>query len=253
MGQLDDEGHNVTFGDGSWKVSKGAMIVAQGKKTGTLYMTSSCRDTLAAVDAGANSSLWHYRLGHMSNNDFLRCEADHCCYVKKLDGSYIILLLYVDDMLIAGSCREEIDKLKKELSKKFAMKDLGAAKQILGMRIIRDRVNGILKLSQGEYVKKVVSRFNMTEAKPVSTPLASHFKLTEALLPSTKQEQDYMNKVPYASVVGSLMYAMVCTRPDIAHAVGVVSRFMSNPADMLTKTVTTDKLKLCSTSVGLLV
>ncbi|KZV54328.1 hypothetical protein F511_03583 [Dorcoceras hygrometricum] len=66
VGQLDDEGHNVTFGDGSWKVSKGAMIVARGKKTGTLYMTSSCRDTLAAVDAGANSSLWHCRLGHMS-------------------------------------------------------------------------------------------------------------------------------------------------------------------------------------------
>ncbi|KZV52469.1 hypothetical protein F511_20702 [Dorcoceras hygrometricum] len=66
VGQLDDKGRNVTFGDGSWKVSKGAMIVARGKKTGTLYMISSCRETLAALDAGANSSLWHCRLGHMS-------------------------------------------------------------------------------------------------------------------------------------------------------------------------------------------
>ncbi|XP_073129368.1 uncharacterized mitochondrial protein AtMg00300-like [Henckelia pumila] len=66
VGQLDDEGHKVTFGDGSWKVSKGDMIIARGTKTGTLYMTSSCRDMLAAVDAGANSSLWHCRLGHMS-------------------------------------------------------------------------------------------------------------------------------------------------------------------------------------------
>ncbi|RVW52843.1 Retrovirus-related Pol polyprotein from transposon TNT 1-94 [Vitis vinifera] len=78
---------------------------------------------------------------------FKRCEADHCCYVKSFDNSYIILLLYVDDMLIIGSDIEEINNLKKQLSKKFAMKDLRAAKQILGMRIIRDKTNGTLKLS----------------------------------------------------------------------------------------------------------
>ena len=59
---------------------------------------------------------------------FKRCEADHCCYVKSFDNSYIILLLYVDDMLIVGSSIKEINNLKKQLSKQFAMKDLGAAK-----------------------------------------------------------------------------------------------------------------------------
>ena len=78
---------------------------------------------------------------------FKRCEANHCCYVKSFDNSYIILLLYVDDMLIIGFSIEEINNLKKQLSKQFAMKDLGAAKQILGMRIIRDKANGTLKLS----------------------------------------------------------------------------------------------------------
>uniref|UniRef100_A0A2N9ELN6 Reverse transcriptase Ty1/copia-type domain-containing protein n=1 Tax=Fagus sylvatica TaxID=28930 RepID=A0A2N9ELN6_FAGSY len=134
-----------------------------------------------------------------------------------------------DDMLIAGSSIEEINNLKKQLSKQFAMKDLGPAKQILGMRIIRDRANGTLKLSQTEYVKKILSRFSMDEAKSVSTPLGSHFRLTKDQSPKTEQEQAYMSKVPYASAIGSLMYAMVCTRPDIAHAVGVVSRYMSNP------------------------
>ena len=110
---------------------------------------------------------------------FKRCEADHCCYVKSFDNSYIILLLYVDDMLIAGSSIEKINNLKKQLSKQFTMKDLGAVKQIVGMRIIRDKANGTLKLSQSEYVKKVLSRFNMNEAKPVSTPLGSHFKLSK--------------------------------------------------------------------------
>ena len=85
----------------------------------------------------------------------------------------------MDDLLIVGSSIERINNLKKQLSKQFAMKDLGATKQIIGMRIIRDKPNGTLKLSQSEYVKKVLSKFNMNEAKPVSTPLGSHFKLSK--------------------------------------------------------------------------
>jgi hypothetical protein len=68
----------------------------------------------------------------------------------------------------------------------------------------------------------------MQDAKLVSTPLASHFKLTKEMCPKTQQEIDYMSRVPYSSAVGSLMYAMVCTRLDIAHAVGVVSRYMND-------------------------
>ena len=69
----------------------------------------------------------------------------------------------------------------------------------------------------------------MNEAKPVSTPLGSHFKLSKEQSPKTEEERDHMSKVPYTSTIGSLMYAMVCTRPDIVHAVRVVSRFMSRP------------------------
>ena len=158
---------------------------------------------------------------------FKRCKTDHCCYVKSFDNSYIILLLYMDDMLIVESSIEEIHNLKKQLSKQFAMKDLGAAKQIIGMRIIKDKANGILKLLQSEYVKKVLSKFNMNEAKPVSTSLGSYFKLSKEQSPKIEEERGHMRKVPYVSTIGSLMYAMVCTRPDIANAVGVVSRFTS--------------------------
>ena len=129
--------------------------------------------------------------------------------------THIILLLYVDDMLIVGSSTEEINNIKKQLSKKFAMKDLGIAKQILGMRITRDRANGTLKISQTEYAMKILINFNMNKAKPVSTPLGSHFKLSKEQSPKTKEEMDHMSKVPYASTIGSLMYAMVCTRPNI--------------------------------------
>ena len=97
------------------------------------------------------------------------------------------------------------------------------------MNITRDRQKKVLTLSQKSYIDKVVERFGMAEAKHVPIPLASHFRLSSELCPKTQDEKDFMNNVPYKSAVGSLMYAMVSTRPDIAHVVGVVSRYMSNP------------------------
>ena len=114
----------------------------------------------------------------MTEQGYSRCHYNHCVYFKILeDGSYIILLLYVDDMLVARSNMQEINVLKRKLANSFAMKDLGAAKQILGMRITRDEKKHKLTLSQSEYIEKVLERFKMQDAKPVSTPLASHFKL----------------------------------------------------------------------------
>src|SRR4051812_30118392 len=84
-------------------------------------------------------------------------------------------------------------------------------------------------LSQQRYIEKVLKKFNMDKSKPVGTPLANHCKLSSEQCPVSEKEKAEMEKIPYAFAVGSLMYAMVCTRPDIAHAVGVVSRFMSNP------------------------
>jgi len=165
----------------------------------------------------------------MSEQGYTRCHSDHCVYLKrKNDGNYIILLLYVDGMLVAGSNMQEINVLERKFENSFAMKDLGAAKQILGMRITRDRKNHKLTISQSEYVQKVLKGFNMQNAKPVSIPLDSHFKISKEMCPKTQEEMDYMSKVPYASAFGSLMYAMVCTRPDIAHVVGVVSKYMKN-------------------------
>ena len=109
------------------------------------------------------------------------------------------------------------------------MKDLGPAKQILGMKISRDRSKKLLWLSQERYIEKVLERFNMKDAKSVTSPLAGHHKLSSKECPSSKKEKEEMSKVPYQSAVGSLMYAMVCIRPDIAYAVGVVSWFMTNP------------------------
>ena len=97
------------------------------------------------------------------------------------------------------------------------------------MEITSDRKNRRLWLSQERYVKRILEIFNMKEAKPVNTPLGSHFKLNKRSCPSTKEENKKMAAIPYLSTVGSLMYAMVCTKPDIAYVIGVVSRFLENP------------------------
>lgn len=173
---------------------------------------------------------WYKRFdSFMLSRGFKRSDYDSCVYLKIVNGSAIYLLLYVDDMLIVAKEKSEIAKLKAQLSKEFEMKDLGAAKKILGMEITRDRKSGKLYLSQRGYIEKVLRRFNMHNAKPVSTPLATHFRLSSDLCPQSDHEIEYMSRVPYSSAVGSLMYAMVCSRPDLSHALSVVSRFMANP------------------------
>uniref|UniRef100_A0A2N9IN85 Integrase catalytic domain-containing protein n=1 Tax=Fagus sylvatica TaxID=28930 RepID=A0A2N9IN85_FAGSY len=148
---------------------------------------------------------------------------------KLSNGSLVYLLLYVDDMLIAAKNLVEINRLKTQLSGEFEMKDLGATKKILGMEIHRDREAGKLFLSHKSYIEKVLERFDMQQSKPVSTPLAAHFKLSADLSPQS-EEKEHMSRVPYASAVDSMMYVMVCTHPDISQVVCVVSRYMTNPS-----------------------
>ena len=175
--------------------------------------------------------LWYQKFdAFMKTQGYARSNEDACLYTKTCsDGSSIMLILYVDDMLIVGKNKDELSLFKKNLSQTFDMKDLGDARHILGMRITRDRSKRCIYLSQVEYISKVLKRFNMENAKPLSTPLPTYVKLSTCDCPTSDKDKEFMSKVPYQSAVGSLMYAMVATRPDIAFAVGAVSRFMSNP------------------------
>ena len=158
-----------------------------------------------------------------------RSKFDPCIYFREKNSNILYLLLYVDDILIASKSMQEIQHLKLQLKKEFEMKDMGAASRILGMDIIRDRGKRLLCLNQSSYIKKVLETFDMSNSKTVLTPLAQHFKLSANQMPKTDYERDQMASVPYASAVGSIMYVMVCTRPDIAYALSMVSRFMGNP------------------------
>ena len=92
---------------------------------------------------------------------FMRREADHCVYSKQVGDHFINIVLYVDDMLLVGNNKYFIKEVKSQLSSKFDMKDLGAAKFILGMEIRRDRTNKMISLNKRKYVEMVLQRFNM--------------------------------------------------------------------------------------------
>ena len=141
----------------------------------------------------------------------------------------VFLVLYVDDILLIGNDVEILSNIKKWLAEQFQMKDLGEASYVLGIQIIRDRKNRLLALSQASYIDKVLIRFSMQNSKKGQLPSRHGVILSKEQCPKTPQEEEDMRRVPYASAVGSLMYAMLCTRPDICYAVGIVSRFQSNP------------------------
>lgn len=149
----------------------------------------------------------------MSSRGYSRSQYDTCVYYRSLThDSYIYLLLYVDDMLIGCNQREAIEELKMQLSTEFEMKDLGAATKILGMQIVRDRPARTLFFTQAGYVRRVLNRFIVDSAKPVLTHLSTHFKLSKLYEPTTDVDIEYIKNILYSNAVGSVMYAIVCSR-----------------------------------------
>ena len=111
------------------------------------------------------------------------------------------------------------------------MKDLGEVAYILGIRIYRDISQKLLGLSQSTYIDKVLRHFNMHDSKKGFIHMQHGLCLSKTQSPSTKEERDHMNKIPYASTIGSIMYAMLCTRPDVSYALSATSRYQSDPGD----------------------
>src|SRR3954463_13743445 len=151
------------------------------------------------------------------------------CIYKKVSGSSVIfLVLYVDDIVIIGNDINMLNDVKSYLNKCFSMKDLGEASYILGIKIYRDRQRRLIALSQSTYLDKVLKRFRMDKAKKGSVPMLSGKILSKPPCPATVNDREAMSKVPYASAIGSIMYAMMCTRPDVSNALSLTSRYQSD-------------------------
>jgi len=164
--------------------------------------------------------MWYAKLdAFLKSQGFDNIDPDACLYIQMDGGEIIIVVVYVDDLLLVASSMEAISKIKKAIRKRFEMKDLGEAKVILGLKNSSDKTMGTPKLSQGKCATQVLEKIGMAECKPIATPLEVGLQLAE----SEKSDES----LPYREAVGSLMYLMVGTRPDLAFAVGKLSRFVS--------------------------
>ncbi|CAI7870400.1 unnamed protein product [Closterium sp. NIES-54] len=170
---------------------------------------------------------WYKRIDDfLLQHDFTRSECDSALYVLKEGEKQLVLLLYVDDLLLFSDSKDLIREVKQRLEAEFAMRDLGPVTYYLGMHVDRDRANGTIHLHQEKYVKGLVESFGMGDSKPVGTPLATGFSCLTGEEDSTIDEAEVKR---FHSLVGSLMYAAVSTRPDLAYAAGVLGRVVSNP------------------------
>src|SRR5271154_4750077 len=152
---------------------------------------------------------------------FIRSNADPCLYIDIKRHLYIII--WVNDLLIAEKNARDIVHVKQQLSKEFEMKDLGELKHFLEMRIIR--TNGRIFIDQNGYIRQILERFGMKASKAIFTSLASGSRL------DNDKDVSRADIKQYQAMIGSLMYAMLCTRLDLAYEIQQLSQFNSNPTN----------------------
>jgi hypothetical protein len=155
---------------------------------------------------------------------FKRLYADAGIFVcRHKDGTILVMLAYVDDILFMGPNKTLLIAKKKLFMERWECRDMGECKEFLGIRIIRK--NGKISLDQASYLQKVLARFGMTNSRIANTPLPQGYKPLENPNPP-----DSSLRSKFQSVIGSLLYIMLGTRPDIAYAVTKLSQFAVNPS-----------------------
>ena len=163
----------------------------------------------------------------LSSLGYCASEPDHCVYVKRdPSGLHHYIALYVDDLIILSKSMDEIEGVLSGLESKYGVKRLGAAEYVLGIQIKRDP-DGSITLSQEQYLKDVVAKFGMRDAKGCSTPMKDGLQL-ELAPPETVSKE---HRTRYLQAVGSLMYATTGTRPDLAYSICYLSRFSKSPTE----------------------
>ena len=182
-----------------------------------------CRLRKALYGLKQSPRIWFDTLAsYLKQHGFIPLDADKSVF----SNGKVIIAIYVDDLLITGPNRDFIQKAKQALHDRFQMTDIGPLAYYLGMGVERDRQQRTLYLSQKAYLEKVIRDQGMWECNSMATPMDTGIKLIAAdpgyICPADEKRR-------YQSAVGSLMYAMLGTRPDIAYAVSVVSRYASNP------------------------
>jgi hypothetical protein len=162
---------------------------------------------------------------------FIKNVEEPCVY-KKVSGSTVVfLVLSVDNILLIRNDIPMMNAIKSSLRKSFSMNDLGEAEYILGIKIYRDRSKRLFGLSQDAYIDRILNRFNMQDSKKGFLSMSHDITLSKKQCPTDPDEQERIRVIPYALAIRSIMYAMICTHPDVSCAQSATSRYQSNYGD----------------------
>ena len=171
-----------------------------------------CRLKKSLYGLKQSSETWYQKFdSYIQDLGFNISQVEHCVYNKQVKDHFIYVALYVDDMFILGNNVDLIKEVNHQLSSKFDMKELGLEHFIVGMEIKRDRENKMIFLSQQKYIEGIMKMFNMQDCKSVKAPIPIDTKLYAYQCPKSQEKKYYMEFVPYANAVKSLMYDMVST------------------------------------------
>ncbi|GFU40105.1 retrovirus-related Pol polyprotein from transposon TNT 1-94 [Trichonephila clavipes] len=164
---------------------------------------------------------WNKCFGQfLTDLGFKASEADPCLYIRERKGRKLLIVLYVDDGLIAATDQQDSEMFIKELKTKFKI-SVGKVSCFLGHEIEHHKDNS-LTINQKGYARKILKCFGFEECKPVATPMLKDCRMQK----SETKNSDF----PYRQAVGALMYLMVGTRPDLAYSAGFLSRSLENPS-----------------------
>ena len=156
-------------------------------------------------------------------------RADLCVRFKKENGSYTITDTYTDDIFCASSTDEEGERRKSEIGKEWEIKDVGEMEYFLGMRVEQDLDLGTIQLTQWPYWEHVINCFKLENIVPRNTPLPTGIVLDSDMSPKTDSKKKEMDNKPYRSILGSVMWGQLATRPDLSFLVSLLAQFQANP------------------------
>ncbi|KAJ9566740.1 hypothetical protein OSB04_002706 [Centaurea solstitialis] len=203
------------------------------------HLSLYCR-ILMAISAYFNYEIWQMDIktaflnGKLSEDVYM-LQPDEFLDPKNPNKVCKLLKSIYELKQTSRSWNLHFDKRIKEFgfakSKCFQMQDLGEAAYILGIKIYRNRSRRLIELSQSTYIDKMLKRFRMDESKKEFIPMQHDMVLSKAQCPVSSQDRDKMKSIPYASTIGSIMYAMLCIRPDVAYIISVTSRYQQNPGE----------------------
>jgi len=172
-------------------------------------------------------NVWNHELNRaLQSIDFKQLKTDYCCYIKKAENGYSILIFWVDDFLALSTKEELIDDIENDLNKHFKIKSMGQPNILLGIKI--NIGNDNITLCQAHYIDCLLDKYGLTNANPVSTPMDPNVKL-DMEAKESEAEEDPKIEHGYAQLIGSLMYLALATRPDISYVVNRLAQFTSNP------------------------